>query len=112
MFYQVAWTSVFSFQPCTRARVFFAEVLREVRRQISETPEIRVEVIWEADNGELTLGSKRNKLVDRCQGKYQCFIDDDDVIAPYFVKTFVPMIQSGFANLDRIGSDVPITSTN
>jgi glycosyltransferase involved in cell wall biosynthesis len=72
----------------------FAEVLADVRRQIAETPEIRVEVLWESDNGELTLGAKRNVLVDRCQGKYHCFIDDDDVLAPYFLRTFVPMIQS------------------
>jgi glycosyltransferase involved in cell wall biosynthesis len=76
-------------------RTFFEEVLREVRRQIAETPEIRVEVLWESDDGELTLGAKRNLLIDRCQGKYHCFIDDDDVLAPYFLKTYVPMIQSG-----------------
>ena len=73
----------------------FQQVLAEVRKQITECPEIRVEVIWESDNGELTLGQKRNVLVDRCQGKYHCFVDDDDILAPYFVRTFVPMIQSG-----------------
>jgi len=73
----------------------FQQVLAEVRRQIAECPEIRVEVIWESDNGELTLGQKRNVLVDRCRGTYHCFVDDDDVLAPYFLRTFVPMIQSG-----------------
>ena len=72
----------------------FRQVLTEVQRQIRETPEIRVEVIWESDNGELTLGQKRNVLVDRCSGTYHCFIDDDDVIARDFIKTFVPMIKS------------------
>lgn len=75
-------------------RTLFEDVLREVRRQIRQTPEIRVEVLWESDNGELTLGQKRNVLMDRCNGKYHCFIDDDDVIAPDFLKTFVPMIHS------------------
>ena len=73
----------------------FDEVLREVKRQIQQTPEIKAEVLWESDNGELTLGAKRNVLVDRCSGKYHCFVDDDDVLAPYFLKSFVPMIQSG-----------------
>jgi glycosyltransferase involved in cell wall biosynthesis len=76
-------------------RPLFEDVLREVRRQIAETPELRVEVLWESDEGELTLGAKRNILMDRCKGKYHCFIDDDDVLAPYFLKTFVPMIRSG-----------------
>jgi len=76
-------------------RRLFEQVLAEVRKQIRETPEIRVEVLWEADNGELTLGQKRNVLMDRCTGKYHCFVDDDDVLAPDFLRTFVPMIQSG-----------------
>ena len=70
----------------------FEEVLAEVKKQIRENPDIKVEVLWESDNGELTLGQKRNVLMDRCSGKYHCFIDDDDVLAPYFLKTFVPMI--------------------
>lgn len=72
----------------------FRKVLAEVERQIRETPEIRVEVLWESDNGEMTLGHKRNVLMDRCTGKYHCFIDDDDVIAPDFLKVFVPMVRS------------------
>jgi glycosyltransferase involved in cell wall biosynthesis len=82
--------------PTMKSRqTLFEDVLREVYRQIAETPEIKVEVLWESDNGEMTLGQKRNVLMDRCNGKYHCFIDDDDVLAPYFLKTFVPMIQSG-----------------
>lgn len=73
----------------------FQQVLAEVQKQIRETPQIRVEVLWESDNGELTLGQKRNVLMDRCNGKYHCFVDDDDILSPYFLKTFVPMIQSG-----------------
>lgn len=72
----------------------FAEVLAEIQRQVRETPEIRAEVLWESDTGELTLGQKRNVLMDRCSGKYHCFIDDDDVLAPDYLKSFVPMIQS------------------
>lgn len=73
----------------------FRQVLAEVQRQIRETPEIKVEVLWESDNGELTLGQKRNILMDRCSGKYHCFVDDDDVLAPTYLRTFVPMITSG-----------------
>lgn len=82
--------------PTLNARqALFNEVLQEVRRQIAGVPEIKVEVLWNSDNGELTLGAKRNVLVDQCSGKYHCFIDDDDVLAPYFLRSFVPMIQSG-----------------
>jgi glycosyltransferase involved in cell wall biosynthesis len=73
----------------------FQAVYAEVKRQIKECPEIKVEVLYEVDNGELTLGAKRNLLISRCTGKYHCFVDDDDIIAPYYLRTFVPMITSG-----------------
>ena len=82
--------------PTMKAREkLFKQVLAEVRKQIADVPEIRVEVLWESDNGELTLGQKRNVLMDRCGGKYHCFVDDDDVLAPDFLRTFVPMITNG-----------------
>ena len=76
-------------------RSLFDKAYDEITRQVSECPEIKVEVLYEVDNRELTLGAKRNRLVDRCTGKYHCFIDDDDIIAPYYLRTFVPMITSG-----------------
>jgi glycosyltransferase involved in cell wall biosynthesis len=76
-------------------RGLFEKVYAEITRQVSECPEIKVEVLYEVDNRELTLGAKRNRLVDRCNGKYHCFIDDDDILAPYYLRTFVPMITSG-----------------
>lgn len=73
----------------------FRQVLAEIQTQAAECPQIRTEILWESDNGELTLGQKRNVLLDRCTGKYHCFIDDDDILAPDYLKTFVPMIASG-----------------
>lgn len=71
------------------------QVLAEIQKQAAECPQIRTEILWESDTGELTLGQKRNILLDRCTGKYHCFIDDDDILAPDYLKTFVPMITSG-----------------
>jgi len=79
----------------TPRKALFEQVLAEIRKQATECPEIRTEILWESDNGELTLGQKRNVLMDRCTGKYHCFIDDDDILAPDYLKTFVPMITSG-----------------
>lgn len=48
---------------------------------------LRVEVLTNVDNREKTVGQKRNELVDQAQGKYICFIDDDDdVDEDYFVE--------------------------
>ena len=79
----------------TPRRALFEQVLAEIRKQASECWRLRTEILWESDNGELTLGQKRNVLMDRCVGKYHCFIDDDDVLAPDYLKSFVPMITSG-----------------
>lgn len=79
----------------TSRKTLFTQVLTEIQRQAAECPDIRTEILWESDNGEMTLGQKRNVLTERCTGKYHCFIDDDDILAPYFLQTFVPMIQSG-----------------
>lgn len=79
----------------TARKPLFDQVLAEIRKQAYECQEIRTEILWESDNGELTLGQKRNVLMDRCAGRYHCFIDDDDILAPDYLKTFVPMITSG-----------------
>jgi len=82
----------------------FKEVLQEVQRQISELPpNVRAEVLYEVDNGEMTLGSKRNLLVSRASGKYHCFIDDDDVISPTFIKTFIPMLEDDYDCASYVG---------
>ena len=47
---------------------------------------LKVEVLTNIDNRQKTVGTKRNELVEQAQGKYACFIDDDDEIDPeYFV---------------------------
>ena len=86
-------------------RTTFEQVLKEINKQVSELPsEVTAEVLYEVDNGELTLGAKRNILVDRAQGKYHCFIDDDDVIAPFFLKTFIPMVKNDYDCSSYVGA--------
>jgi glycosyltransferase involved in cell wall biosynthesis len=83
---------------------FFQEVLAEVQRQISELPSnVRAEVLYEVDGGEMTLGAKRNLLVSRACGKYHCFIDDDDVISPTFIKSFIPMLEDDYDCASYVG---------
>lgn len=92
----------------------FQKVLAEVNHQIQvlQTPILKfgfkkrvpnIEVLYEVDNGEMTLGAKRNLLVSRASGKYCCFIDDDDVISPNFLKTFIPMIGADYDCASYVG---------
>jgi hypothetical protein len=49
---------------------------------------LNVQILTNVDNREKSVGQKRNELVDQSEGKYSCFIDDDDgVDQDYFVET-------------------------
>lgn len=43
--------------------------------------------------GGLSIGKKREKLVQEAKGKYLCFLDDDEDIAPNYVETLVRLCQ-------------------
>ncbi len=40
-------------------------------------------------NGGLSIGKKRESLVQRATGKYLCFLDDDDTVSPNYIETLV-----------------------
>jgi glycosyltransferase involved in cell wall biosynthesis len=44
-----------------------------------------VEVLTERDDGQRSIGSKRNALLDRASGEYICFVDDDDMVSSDYV---------------------------
>lgn len=44
-------------------------------------------------DGGLSIGKKREGLVQRANGKYLCFLDDDEDIAPNYVETLVRLCQ-------------------
>ena len=64
--------------------------------------EDRVEIIVESDNRELTIGEKRNNVVNKAKGKMLAFIDDDDLVTEDYFKLIVEKIESN-ENLDVIG---------
>jgi hypothetical protein len=45
-------------------------------------------------NGGLSIGKKRESLVQRATGKFICFLDEDEDIAPNYVETLVRLCQS------------------
>jgi glycosyltransferase involved in cell wall biosynthesis len=82
----------------------FDKVLSEVQRQINEITEAKIEVLYEVDNRELTLGAKRNLLISRASGTYCCFVDDDDIISPNYLKTFLPMLEDDYDCASIVGA--------
>jgi len=45
----------------------------------------RVEFLLAADDGQESVGAKRNRLLDQARGAFVVFIDDDDLVAPNYI---------------------------
>lgn len=67
-----------------------------------------VEILFECDKGELSIGGKRNKLLKRATGDYVCFIDDDDSVDARYVELILEALKSNPDCVKLIG----IMSTN
>jgi len=67
-------------------------LLRNLNHQI-EGRENEVEIIIEIDNRELTIGKKRNILIEKAQGEYIAFVDDDDLVAPNYIELILNAIK-------------------
>jgi len=59
-------------------------------------PALRYEFRIEFDNKEMSIGMKRQKLLDSAKGKYLSFIDDDDEITDAYIEDLWATIQGGF----------------
>ena len=66
-----------------------ADKLQRLMRVL--TPQItdQVEVLVQSDNGEMKIGAKRNELVQKAQGEYVSFVDDDDLVSEDYVKKII-----------------------
>lgn len=66
---------------------YLNNLLKLINMQIrSINAEDKVEIIINSDNREKTTGQKRNELLNKANGKYVWFIDDDDEIYPGAIK--------------------------
>jgi glycosyltransferase involved in cell wall biosynthesis len=54
----------------------------------------RVQIMSVCDTKEISVGEKRNILLNQSCGRYVCFIDDDDLIASDYVIKLINAIQS------------------
>jgi len=65
---------------------FYNALMSELNKQIKLlNAENIIEIITETDNGENSVGKKRNNVIDKAKGEYVCFIDDDDMITDIYV---------------------------
>lgn len=81
-------------------------LLKKLKLQTDNRP---VEIIVNGDNGELTIGSKRNELIRAAKGNYICFIDDDDDVSCDYTSSILSAIEK---KPDVIGIEGEITFDN
>ena len=68
-----------------------------------------VEVLVETDDGQLQIGAKRNRLLERAKGKFVAFIDDDDLVVETYIAQILDVIKN-HRGIDVIGMSLIMTT--
>lgn len=74
-----------------------ANLQESIREKVSRIyPELRYQVVIEFDNRVLSIGAKREKLLQKAHGKYMSFIDDDDDITDAYIEDLRECISGNY----------------
>jgi hypothetical protein len=72
-------------------------LLSSIREKLGRVaPDLRVEYCVRFDNREMSIGMKREELLQGCRGKYMSFIDDDDDITDAYIEDLVQTIRGNY----------------
>jgi glycosyltransferase involved in cell wall biosynthesis len=78
--------------PTVEARAkLFAQLHAHITAQAAGKP---VEVLVACDNKEISIGKKRQNLLEQATGDYVCYIDDDDWVADDYVDSILAALES------------------
>lgn len=94
----------------------FTKLYNELHRQLEYMQTFHstlghIEILVNSDKrfleGGPSIGKKRESLVNLAEGKYLCFLDDDEAISPNYVETLVRLCQRDadvctFRNISRM----------
>ena len=69
-----------------------AKLLDVLRPQI--TDDSNVEILIKSDDGTLTTGVKRNRLLKQAVGDYVAFVDDDDLVSNDYVSKILKAVET------------------
>lgn len=75
----------------TRADLF-AKLHAHILKQTQDKP---VEIVVACDNKEISIGRKRQNLLESAQGAYVAFVDDDDWVADDYVDRIIAALATG-----------------
>ena len=90
----ILWTIGILHLPAKRAECYRTLVI-ELNKQIDNGGfGDKIEILTESDNGENSVGKKRNNVIDRAMGEYVCFIDDDDAVTDIYISATMKALES------------------
>ncbi len=69
-------------------KALLARLMERLHPQLNPAVQIAID----CDAGEVTIGEKRNRLLDRAAGDYIAFIDDDDLVAEDYVAQILSVL--------------------
>lgn len=75
-------------------------------------PQLRYKIDLAFDNREMSVGMKRQNLLQGAEGKYSVFIDDDDELTDAYVEDLVQTIQGSYPVMRLRGQIGPYTFTH
>ena len=84
-----------------------------IREKMSRlAPQIRYKINLAFDNREMSVGMKRQNLLQSAEGKYSAFIDDDDEITDAYIEDLTQTIQGSYPVMRLRGQIGPYTFTH
>lgn len=78
----------------------FLELVGKLLEQEKDFP---IEIVAYWNNGELSIGEIRQRLLESAKGEYVCFIDDDDKVPDYYLAVLL-----GNLGKDYVGFEVEL----
>lgn len=78
-----------------RGTTFLPKILEQFNNQLNIIDQNEVEVLVLTDNKHMTVGDKRNKLIDMASGEYCVFVDDDDRVADDYIASLLEATNTG-----------------
>jgi cellulose synthase/poly-beta-1,6-N-acetylglucosamine synthase-like glycosyltransferase len=86
-----------------------SQIFHNLAKALKSQANSSVEMLANCDNGEKSIGQKRNELLQAARGDYVVFVDDDDMVSPFYIYGILKAIES---NPDCCGIEGIITLQN
>ena len=91
-----------------KSRAHYLQRLQRVLQPQVFAAQGRVEVIISTDDGRMSVGTKRNQLVQKATGDFVAFIDDDDVVSQDYIMRILQAVDKD-PTIDCVGLEGVIT---